>query len=140
MSERIIEKKIRNFVRKFFIKSLLEDKFKNHNNISNVMITAYFNKTMHNIKSENNEERQKFFFAFRTKYIDDFKRNRKLFTTLISNFKQRKAFKEFKAKFVKEEWDKINGDKIAKYLALREKTITTEDFEYIFDLIRIIDK
>ena len=140
MSERIIEKKIRNFVRKFFIKSLLEDKFKNHNNISNVMITAYFNKTMHNIKSENNAERQKFFFAFRTKYIDDFKRNRKLFTTLISNFKQRKAFKDLKAKFVKEEWDKINGDKIAKYLALREKTITTEDFEYIFDLIRIIDK
>ncbi len=41
----------------FFIKSLLEDKFKNHNNISNVMITSYFNKTMHNIKSENNAER-----------------------------------------------------------------------------------
>ena len=55
--ESTIQKKIRNFVRKFFIKSLLEDKFKNHNNISNVMITSYFNKTMHNIKSENNAER-----------------------------------------------------------------------------------
>ena len=133
-----IQKKITNFVRKYFINSVLENKDKEIS--SNTMITKYFRRSTYNIKSATSVERQKFFFAFRTKYIDDFKRNRKLFTTLISDFKRRKAFKEFKAKFVKEEWDKINGDKIAKYLALREKTITTEDFEYIFDLIRIIDK
>lgn len=133
-----IQKKIKNFVRKYFINSVLENEDKEIS--SNIMITKYFKRSTYNIKSANSVERQKFFFAFRTKYIDDFKRNRKLFTTLISNFKQRKAFKDFKAKFVKEEWDKINGEKIAKYLALREKTVTTEDFEYIFDLIRIIDK
>ena len=55
--ESTIQKKIQNFVRKFYIEMILEDKFKNHNNISNVMITSYFNKTMHNIKSENNAER-----------------------------------------------------------------------------------
>ena len=120
--ESIIQKKIRNFVRKFFIKSLLEDKFKNHNNISNVMITAYFNKTMHNIKSENNAERQKFFFAFRTKYIDDFKRNRKLFATLISNFKQRKAFKAEMDKILtpeqQEKWEAMKKENREK---MREK-------------------
>ena len=133
-----IQKKIKNFVRKYFIKSVLENKEKETS--SNVMITTYFNRTTYNIASQNSNERRKFFYAFRTKYINDFKRNRKLFTTLISNFKRRKAFVEFKSRFTASEWDKINGDKIARYLALRDKSITKEDFEYLFNIIRIIDK
>jgi hypothetical protein len=135
-----IRKKIQNFVRKFYIEMILEDKFKNHNNISNVMITKYFNRTMYNIKSADSSERRKFFHAFRTKYIDDFKRNRKLFTTLISNFKRRKAFVEFKSKFTASEWDKINGDKLARYLAIKENMFTKEDFEDLFNIIKIVDK
>lgn len=90
--ESTIQKKIQNFVRKYFIKLVLEDKFKNHPNISNVMITTYFNRNMYNKASQNISERKKFFYSFRNKYIEDFQRNRKLFTTLISNFKRRKAF------------------------------------------------
>ena len=138
--ESTIQKKIQNFVRKFYIEMILEDKFKNHNNISNVMITKYFNRTMYNIKSADSSERRKFFHAFRTKYIDDFKRNRKLFTTLISNFKRRKAFVEFKSRFTTSEWDKINGDKLARYLALKDKLILKEDFEDLFNIIKIVDK
>ena len=37
--ESTIQKKIKNFVSKFFIEMILEDKFKNHNNFSNIMIT-----------------------------------------------------------------------------------------------------
>jgi hypothetical protein len=33
-----IQKKIQNFVRKFYIEMILENKFKNHNNISNVLL------------------------------------------------------------------------------------------------------
>lgn len=133
-----IQKKIKNFVRKYFIKSVLENKEKETS--SNVMITTYFNRNMYNITSTDSVKRKKFFHAFRTKYIEDFKRNRKLYTTLSSNFKRRKAFIEFKSKFTLSEWDKINGDKIARYLALRDKSITKEDFEYLFNIIRIIDK
>ena len=133
-----IQKKIKNFVRKYFLKSVLENKEKEIS--SNVMITTYFRRSTYNIASQNSNERRKFFYAFRTKYINDFKRNRKLFTTLISNFKRRKAFVEFKSRFTASEWDKINGDKIARYLALRDKSITKEDFEYLFNIIRIIDK
>jgi hypothetical protein len=35
-----IHKKIKNFVSKFFVEMILEDKFKNHNNLSNIMISA----------------------------------------------------------------------------------------------------
>lgn len=133
-----IQKKIKNFVRKYFIKSVLENKEKETS--SNVMITTYFNRTTYNIASQNSNERRKFFYAFRTKYINDFKRNRKLFTTLISNFRRRKAFVEFKSKFVASEWEKINGDKLARYLALKDKLISKEDFEDLFNIIKIIDK
>jgi hypothetical protein len=138
--ESTIQKKIQNFVRKFFIKSVLEDKFKNHNNISNVMITTYFNRNMYNIKSADSSERRKFFHAFRNKYKEDFQRNRKLFTTLISNFKRRKAFIEFKSRFTASDRDKINGDKLARYLALKDKLILKEDFEDLFNIIKIVDK
>ena len=135
-----IQKKIQNFVRKFLIRMLLEDKFKNHNNISNVMITAYFNHNMRNIKSTDNIERRKFFYAFRKKYIEDFQRNRKLFTTLISNFKRRKAFIEFKSRLTASEWERINGDKMSKYLALKDRMVSKEDFEDLYNIIKIIDK
>ncbi len=128
--ESTIQKKIKNFVRKYFVKSVLENKEKEIS--SNVMITTYFRRTMYNITSKNSTERRKFFHAFRTKYIEDFQRNRKLFTTLISNFKRRKAFVEFKSKFTASEWDKINGNKLARYLALKDKLISKEDFEDLF--------
>ena len=133
-----IHKKIKNFVRKYFVKSVLENKEKEIS--SNVMITTYFRRTMYNITSKNSTERRKFFHAFRTKYIEDFQRNRKLFTTLISNFKRRKAFVEFKSRFTASEWDKINGDKIARYLALKDKLISKEDFDDLFNIIKIVDK
>ncbi len=136
--ESTIQKKIKNFVRKYFVKSVLENKEKEIS--SNVMITTYFRRTMYNITSKNSTERRKFFHAFRTKYIEDFQRNRKLFTTLISNFKRRKAFVEFKSRFTASEWDKINGDKIARYLALKDKLISKEDFEDLFNIIKIVDK
>ena len=130
--ESTIQKKIKNFVRKYFVKSVLENKEKEIS--SNVMITTYFRRSTYNIASQNSNERRKFFHAFRTKYIEDFQRNRKLFTTLISNFKRRKAFVEFKSRFTASEWDKINGDKLARYLALKDKLISKEDFE---DLLHI---
>ena len=44
-----IQKKIKNFVRKYFLKSVLENKEKEIS--SNVMITTYFNRNMYNITS-----------------------------------------------------------------------------------------
>ena len=132
-----IQKKIQNFVRKYFIKMVLENKEKEIS--SNVMITTYFRRSTYNIASQNSNERRKFFFAFREKYIEDFQRNRKLFTTLISNFKRRKAFIEFKPRFTASEWEKINGDKIARYLAL-DKLISKEDFEDLYNIVKIVDK
>ena len=104
------------------------------------MITTYFRRSTYNIASQNSNERRKFFHAFRNKYINDFKRNRKLFTTLISNFKRRKAFIEFKSRLTASEWERINGDKMSKYLALKDRMVSKEDFEDLYNIIKIIDK
>ena len=50
-------KKIQNFVRKYFVKSVLENKEKEIS--SNVMITTYFRRSTYNIASQNSNERRK---------------------------------------------------------------------------------
>ena len=131
---------IKNYVHRFYINSILNNKDLNKVNSSNVMITSYFRKNMFHIKSSSNAERKKFFFSFRKKNIEVFKRYRKYYTTVISNFRQRKAFKEFKSNFSTQEWEKINGERLSKYLALLDGTIKKSDFNHYLNIIKIIDK
>jgi hypothetical protein len=56
-----IQKKIKNFVRKYFINLVLENNDKDIS--SNIMITTYFRRTTFNIPSSDNIARKKFFFA-----------------------------------------------------------------------------
>lgn len=138
-SSSLMRKRIKNYVLKFYVNAILNNKTVDKKNSSNIMITSYFKYNMYNIQCANNDERKKFFFAFRNKYRDEFKYFRKYYTTLISNFRNRTAYKKFKSNFTAQEWDRIDGDRLSKYLALRNDSIKKTDFEYLLDIIKIID-
>lgn len=136
-----MKKRIQKYVHHFFINSILTKKYQDKKSIeSNEMITAFFKRNMYNLKTESINERQKFFFSFRTKYINDFKHYRKYYTTIISNFRKRVAYKKFRERFSENEWNRINGDKLARYLSLHDESIKKVDFKFVENIIKIIDK
>ena len=135
----LIQKKIRNYVAKYLRNNIIEDKMQTKFNTSNVMITSYFLHTTQNM-SIGAEAKQKFFYSFRVKYKADFKYFHKFFTTIQSNFKGRTAYKEFRNSFTNSQWEKINGDRLAKYLALSDESVKKVDLKMVKDIIKIIDK
>lgn len=135
-----LQKMFKSYVRDFYINSILNNKVENKINSSNIMFTSYFRKNMHHIKCANNQERKKFFFSFRSKHIEEFKRLRKYYTTVISNFRNRTAFKKFRSAYSEKEWDRINGEKLTKFLALHNESIKKVDFEFLHNIIKILDK
>ena len=135
----LIQKKIKNYVVKYLRNNITEDKMQTKYNTSNVMITSYFLHTTQNM-TMSAEAKQKFFYSFRVKYLPDFKYFHKFFTTIQSNFKGRTAYKEFRASFSDSQWEKINGDRLARYLALSDEAVKKVDLKTIKEIIKIIDK
>ena len=135
-----MSKKIKNYVLKFYINTIVNDKNLDKKNSSNLMITAYFRTQLNHIKTKDYEAKRKFFFSFREKYLSEFKRYRKYHTTCISNFRNRTAFKEFKSSFTPKEWDRINGEQLSKYLALHNDSIKKVDFEFLKNILKITNK
>ncbi len=139
MEETYMRKRIRNYISRFLSRNIIEDKMQTKFNTSNVMITSYFLHTTQNM-SIGAEAKQKFFYSFRVKYLGDFKYFHKFFTTIQSNFKKRAAYKDFRGSFTNSQWEKINGDRLAKYLALSDESVKKVDLKMVKDIIKIIDK
>ncbi len=135
----LIQKKIKNYMARFLSRNIVEDKMQTKYNTSNVMITSYFLHTTQNMKI-GAEAKQKFFYSFRVKYLGDFKYFHKFFTTIQSNFKKRAAYKDFRGSFTNSQWEKINGDRLARYLALTDESVKKVDLKMVKDIIKIIDK
>jgi hypothetical protein len=60
-----MSKKIKNYVLKFYINTIVNDKNLDKKNSSNLMITAYFRTQLNHIKTKDYEGKRKFFFSLK---------------------------------------------------------------------------
>lgn len=134
-----IRAKIDSFVSKRYIESIIRNKDLRKHCGTNVLITVYFRTQLNHIQPDSIEEKKKFFFSFRKKYLDDFKSSKKTITDKISEFKRRAGAKKFKASFTESDWENINGDRLLVLLALSDKSRINTDFELIKGTIKLIN-
>lgn len=136
-----IEKKIQNYVQRKYTKGIVENYDLKKTMRTNVLITSYFTEKMPHLAYDNNSKQKKFFYSFRTKYINSFKKNKQLINSYIYQYKKSKAVKNFKDRYTEEEWEKNSGDALLKFLALENKMKGREiNFDLIEDLILIMTK
>lgn len=112
----IEEKKIINYVKAYYHKKTLHDDNSNKTSL-NVLITTYFRHNKQ-IEITNIKDKRKFFFSYRTKYLNTFKKARLNALNSRNVFLTRKIAKEFKQSFSYEEWIIIDGDSLLKKLSL----------------------
>lgn len=134
-----IEKKIQNYIQRKYIKGLVEGYDLKKTMRTNVLIKSYFIEKMSHLAYDDNVKQRKFFFSFRTKYIDTFKKHKQLVNSSIYQFSNSKISKKFKNQYTQKEWIEINGDTLLKFLALENKMNGRKiDFDAIGDCIEII--
>ena len=96
-----IRAKIDSFVSKRYIAAIIQNKDIRKHCGTNVMITTYFKTQLSHIQTDSINEKKKFFFSFRIKYLKDFKSSKKTITDKISEFKRRAGAKKLKILLLK---------------------------------------
>ena len=134
-----IRTKIDSFVSKRYIAAIIQNKDIRKHCGTNVMITTYFKTQLSHIQTDSINEKKKFFFSFRIKYLKDFKSSKKTITDKISEFKRRAGAKKFKDSFTETEWENINGDRLLALMALSDKSRINTDFELMKGASKIIN-
>lgn len=136
--KKTIDKKIENFIRNRYLEILANGKELKNLTRTNFLIKSYFIEKMPHLAYEDNKRQRKFFFSFRTKYLKTFKRYKQLMNSTIYQFSNSKKVKEFKSRFNIQEWNRINGDRLIKFLALeKELSARTIDLKAIEIVLRI---
>jgi len=106
---------------------------------TNVLITKFFNKQFIHMHIDDNYKKKKFFFSYRNKYLNEFKKEKSALTTKMYKYKKRKTIELFRHKFTDREWEKISGDELINYISLDGRISATENgLIFIRDIIKII--
>ncbi len=135
-----ISAKINSFVSKRYIDSITQNKDIRKHCGTNVLITTYFKTQLNHIECNNMNEKKKFFFSFRLKYLNDFKTAKKSISDKIYDFKRRTAVKKFKSSYTETDWENFNGDRLLSLMALSDKAMINADFELMKGAIIILIK
>lgn len=135
-----ISAKINSFVLKRYREAIIQNKDIRKHCGTNVLITTYFKTQLNHIECNNMNEKKKFFFSVRLKYLDDFKTAKKSITDNIYEFKRRTAVKKFKSSYTDTDWKNFNGDRLLSLMALSDIAMINADFELMKGVIVILIK
>ncbi|MAC85090.1 MAG: hypothetical protein CL624_13250 [Arcobacter sp.] len=118
--------RIKNFIKKEYIRVIIEKEDLSKSTRTNVLITKFFNNAFSHMHTDDNYKKKKFFFSYRNKYLNEFKKEKDALRNRMYLYKKTKIIQTFKDKFTIAQWEKISGDELVKYLAL-EGTIKATD-------------
>ncbi len=132
--------KIRNFVLSRYIDCIVNDKELRSNLRTNILITAYFRKNLSYLLFDNPKEKEQFFYRFKNKYQDEFKKSKKLYSDILARNRRLLKTNDFKLNYSSVEWEKINGNRLIDYTALSKKDTKNSGYSHLKNIVRIIDK
>ena len=135
-----ISAKINSFVLKRYKDSIIQNKDIRKHCGTNILITTYFKTQLNHIECSDMNEKKKFFFSFRKKYLKNFKATKKSISDKIYEFKKRTAVKIFKDSYTESQWEKMNGDRLLSLMALNGKAMINSDFELMKGAIIVLIK
>ena len=131
--------RIKNFLKKEYLDALVKNKDLSKTTRTNILITKFFNKQFIHMHTDDNTKKRKFFFSYRNKYLNEFKKEKDNLRKKMYSFKHRKTIEKFKDKFTASEWEKISGDELIKYLSIDGRIKSNKDcVHFMDDIIKIM--
>lgn len=131
--------RIKNFMKREYLTTIIKGEDLAKSTRTNVLITKFFNKQFIHMHTDDNYKKKKFFFSYRNKYLNEFKKEKDALRNRMYLYDKTKTIQSFKDKFTTAEWEKISGDALVKYLALDGRINATKDgLNFIREIIKII--
>lgn len=130
--------RIKNFMKREYLTTIIKGEDLAKSTRTNVLITKFFNNAFSHMHTDDNYKKKKFFFSYRNKYLNEFKKEKDALRNRMYLYRKTKTVKAFKDKFTVAQWEKISGDELVKYLALDGRIkATKEGLIFIREIIKI---